>query len=95
MTMIFVKKKRAARETHNQDKITLRIENVYTELYDSDQSTCPIIHTDRKEVAEITPRKVAVALRDIREGARKQHHKLRDIKSRRRYHLKDTCYAVL
>ena len=40
------------REIHYQDKIIDRIEELYTELYDSEQST--IIHTDPNEVPEIT-----------------------------------------
>ena len=40
------------REIHDQDKILERIEEFYTALYDSEQST--IFHTDPKEVPEIT-----------------------------------------
>ena len=40
------------RETHDQDKIIERIKEFYTELYDSEQNT--VIHTDPKEVPEIT-----------------------------------------
>ena len=40
------------REIHDQDKIIERIEEFYTELYDSEQST--IIHTDLKEVPGVT-----------------------------------------
>ena len=40
------------REIHHQDTIIERIEQFYTELYDSQQST--IIHTDPTEVPEIT-----------------------------------------
>ena len=40
------------RESRDQDKIIERIEEFYTELYDSEQNT--IIHTDQKEVPEIT-----------------------------------------
>ena len=50
------------REIRDQDKIIERIEEFYTELYDSEQST--IIHTDPKEVAEITSWEVEAALRD-------------------------------
>ena len=83
------------REIHNQDKTILGIETVNTELFDSDQSTCPIIYTDPKEVTEITPRKVAAVLRDVRESVIQQRHKRRDIKTKRRYRLKDTPYTVL
>ena len=51
------------REIHDQDKIIERIEEFYTELYDSEQHT--IIHTDPKEVPEITSMEVEAALRDI------------------------------
>ena len=40
------------RKIHDQNKIIERIEEFYTELYDSEQDT--IIHTDPKEVPEIT-----------------------------------------
>ena len=40
------------REIHYQDKIIELIEQFYTALYDSEQST--ILHTDPKEVPEIT-----------------------------------------
>ena len=40
------------REIHDQDKIIERIEEFYNKLYDSEQST--IIHTEPKEVSEIT-----------------------------------------
>ena len=36
----------------------------YTELYDSEQSV--ILHTDRKEVPEITPWELEAAIRDIK-----------------------------
>ena len=39
-------------EIHDQDKIVERIEEFYTELYDNEQNI--IIHTDPKEVPEIT-----------------------------------------
>ncbi|MBA1447089.1 MAG: hypothetical protein FE835_19845 [Gammaproteobacteria bacterium] len=54
------------REIHDQDKIIERIEEFYTELYDSEQST--IIHTDPKEVPDITPCEVEAALRDMKNG---------------------------
>ena len=41
------------RESHDQYKIIERIEEFYTEVYDSEQST--IIHTDPNDVPEITP----------------------------------------
>ena len=51
------------REIHHQDKIMERIEEFYTELYDSEQST--VIHTDPEEVPEITSWEVEAALRDL------------------------------
>ena len=48
------------RETHDQDKIIARIEEFYTELYDSEQSTK--IHTVPTEVPEITSWEVEAAL---------------------------------
>ena len=54
------------REIHDQDKIVERIEEFYTELYKSEQST--IIHTDPKEVPEITSWEVEAALRDMKNG---------------------------
>ena len=47
-------------EIYDQDKIKQRIEEYYTELYDSEQST--IIHIGPKEVLEITYWKVEAAL---------------------------------
>ena len=52
------------REIHDQDKIIERIEELYTELYDSEQST--ILHTDPKEVPEITSSEVEASLRDMK-----------------------------
>ena len=40
------------RKIRDQDKIIERIEEFYTELYDSERST--IIHTDPKDVPDIT-----------------------------------------
>ena len=54
------------REIHHQDKIIERIEEFYAELYDSEQSI--IIHTDTKEVPEITSWEVEAALRDMKNG---------------------------
>ena len=54
------------REIHDQDKIIERIEEFYTELYDSELNT--IIHTDPKEVPEITSWEVEVALRYMKNG---------------------------
>ena len=48
------------REIHDQDTIIERIEEFNTELYDSEQST--IIHTDPKDVPEITSWEVEAAL---------------------------------
>ena len=52
------------REIRDQDKIIERIEEFYTELYDSEQNT--IIHTDPNEVPEITSWEVETALRDMK-----------------------------
>ena len=54
------------REIHDHDKIVERIEEFYTELYDSKQST--IIHTDPKDVPASTSWQVEAALRDIKNG---------------------------
>ena len=53
------------REIRDQDKIIERIEEFYTELYDSEENT--IIHTDPKEVPEITSWEVEAA-RDMKNG---------------------------
>ena len=50
------------REIHNQDKIIERIEEFYTELYESQHSTSTVIHTDPKEVPQITSLEVEAAL---------------------------------
>ena len=49
------------REIHDHGKIIEEIEEFYTELYDSKQST--IIHTDVNKVPEITLREVEASLR--------------------------------
>ena len=54
------------REIHDQDKIIERIEEFYTELHDSEQST--IIHTDLKEVPGVTAWDVEPALRNMKNG---------------------------
>ena len=78
------------REIRDQDKTIKRIEEFYTELYDSEQST--IINTDAKEIPEITSWDVEAALRDMKNGTAKQRpYKHRDIESRRRYNLEITC----
>ena len=51
---------------HDQDKIVERIDEFYSEQYDSEQST--IIHTDPKEVPEITSWEVEAALRYMKNG---------------------------
>ena len=48
------------REIHDQDKIIERIEEFYAELCDGEHST--IIHTDSKEVPQITSWEVEAAL---------------------------------
>ena len=50
----------------DQDKTIARIEEFYTELYDSEQIT--IIHTDSNEVPQITSWEVEAALRDMTNG---------------------------
>ena len=52
------------RKIHDQNKIIERIEEFYTELYDSEQNTT--IHTDPKEVPEITSWEVEATLRDMK-----------------------------
>ena len=82
-----------SREIHDQDKIIERIEELYTELYDREQNT--VIHTDPKDVPEIISWEVEAALRDMKNTtATSNDHTHRDIESRRRYHLEDTCQAV-
>ena len=58
---------RQGREIHDQDKIIERIEEFYTQLHDSEQST--VIHTDPKEVPQITSWEVEAALRYMKNGA--------------------------
>ena len=48
------------REIRDQDKIIEQIEEFYTDLYDSEQST--IIHTDQNKVPEITSWEVEAVL---------------------------------
>ena len=55
------------RYIHDHDKIIERIEEFYSELYDSVPST--IIHVDLKGVSEITLWKVEAALRDMKSGS--------------------------
>ena len=54
------------REIRDQDKIMERIEEFYTELYDSEQNIK--IHTDPKEVPEITSWEFEAALRNMKNG---------------------------
>ena len=54
------------REIRDQDKIIEQIEEFYTDLYDSEQST--IIHTDQNEVPEITSWEVEAVLWDMKNG---------------------------
>ena len=54
------------RQIHDQDKITERIEEFYTELYDREQST--IIHSDPKGVAEISSWEVNAILSNMKNG---------------------------
>ena len=81
------------REIHDQHKIIERIQEFYTEVHNSEQST--IIHTDPKEVPEITPWEVEAALRDMKNGTATGNdhnfYKQRYIESRRIYNFEDTC----
>ena len=52
-----------SREIHDHDKIIVRIEEFYTMLYDSEQST--MIHIDPKETPEITSWEVGGSLYEI------------------------------
>lgn len=54
------------REIQDQDKIMTRIEEFYTELYDSNQTTN--LCTDPAEVPEITPWEVEAALKKMKNG---------------------------
>ena len=56
------------REIHDQDKIIEQIEEFYTELYDSEQSTT--VHTDPMEVPEITSWEMQTALQDMKNGTK-------------------------
>ena len=61
----------------------------------SEQST--IIHTDSKEVPEITSWEVETALRDMKNGRAKgsDDMNIATLKTGLRYHLEDTCSAIL
>ena len=69
------------KQVREKSMIKIRIEEVYTELYDSEQST--IIHTDPKEVPDITSWQVEAALRDMnnRTAAGNDHNKIINIKT--------------
>ena len=54
------------RDIHDQDNIIEIIQEFYTELYDSKQST--IIHSDPNEAPDITSWEVEAALRDMKNG---------------------------
>lgn len=54
------------REIQDQDEIMARIEEFYTELYDSDQVTN--LRIDPEEVPEITPWEVEAALKKMKNG---------------------------
>ena len=54
------------RGIHDQNKIIERIEDFYTELYESEQST--LIYTDPKDLPEITSWQMEAALRDMKNG---------------------------
>ena len=55
------------KEIHHQDKIIEAIDECYTELYDSEQST--IIPTDTNDVSAITSWEEEAALRDMKQQA--------------------------
>ena len=63
---IFLLLDKQGREIYDQDKILERIEEFYTELYDSEQST--IIHTDPKDVPVTISWEVEAILRDMKNG---------------------------
>ena len=54
------------KEIQEQDKIMERIEEFYSELYDSDEAVT--IQTDPKEVPPIMAREVEAALRKLKNG---------------------------
>ena len=58
------------RENHDQDKIIEIIDDIYSDLYDSKQSTT--IHTDPKYVQEIASWEEEAALRDMQNGIRQR-----------------------
>jgi len=75
---------------HDQDKIIERIDEFYSELYDSEQST--IIYTVPKEVPEITSWEVEAALRDKKNRtATGNGHINIDTLTAGGYHLEDSC----
>ena len=78
-------------EINDKDKFIERIQKFYVELNDSEQSA--IIHINPKEVPEIILWEVEAALRDMKNGQQYATtiYIHRDIASRRRYHLEDTC----
>ena len=69
------------REIRDQDKVIERIEEFYTELNDSKHNT--IIHTDPKEVPEITSWEVEAALRDMKN--RNDHINIATLKAGNRH----------
>ena len=74
------------REAHDQDKIIERIEEFYTELYNSEQST--IIHTDPND--NIMGDGSSITRYDEWDSNRQRPYKHRNIENRRRYHFEDT-----
>ena len=69
------------REIHEQDRIVERIEEFYTGLYDSEQST--IIYTDPKDVPALTSWEMEKALGDMKNGAHRNIEKQGKLLSRR------------
>ena len=69
------------KETQEQDKIMERIEEFYSELYDSDQAVT--IQTDTEEVPPIMAWEVEAALRKIKNGkeAGKYHVNIETLKA--------------
>ena len=61
------------KEIQEQDKIMERIQEFYSELYDSDQAVT--IQTDPKEVRPITAWEVEAALRKMKMGKKRENIK--------------------
>ena len=80
------------REINDQDTIIERIDELYTELYDSEHST--IIHTDPKYVSEIASWEVELPLLDMKNetATGNDYIKIEKLKAREDIiHLENTC----